>query len=521
MTVANVNVTKVLMKRGNTAQNAAYTGVNGEVVVDLQAKTLRIHDGSTLGGFVITAGGVIGAYSNTNTAAYLESQNITSANIGGSQTFANTNAAVQATAISSLNANIGTFQTFANTNAATQSTSINNINANLGAFQTYANATFGTSSYANANVKSYLAAFDGNIIPSANVTYSLGNITHQWRDLWVSNNTIYIGNTPIRVDGGTLLVNNAPITAGSTYGNANVATYLSRGNVTVGNITIQDEFDQQWQFRNGALIWPAGDGTPTGPSIDGSSNMLVTIMQGGDFEIYTTQDITGNTRSWTFNSVGNLIVPDDATIWSDLDLRLYAEAGNIALGNQNGTWMFDSDGRFTAPGDVYGQYFTLRGGNSHVNRNGVTSANQYDAGGGGGFILPGVYGTGANVRPGSTVTGSYGQGGWHFLANLVGGLYSTTYPPPSTSSGGFGGGGGPGPITGGGGGGYSGGGGSYSNASTAIDSGGGGGSWIAANATAVATSDGQYERSNTFGSESITNLATVNAGPGYVRITKV
>jgi hypothetical protein len=37
----------------------------------------------------------------------------------------------------------------------------------------------------------------------------------------------------------------------------------------------------------------------------------------------------------------------------------------------------------------------------------------------------------------------------------------------------------------------------------------------------VATSDGQYERSGTFGGSSITNLSTVNAGPGYVRITKV
>jgi hypothetical protein len=37
----------------------------------------------------------------------------------------------------------------------------------------------------------------------------------------------------------------------------------------------------------------------------------------------------------------------------------------------------------------------------------------------------------------------------------------------------------------------------------------------------VATSDGQYERSSTFGGESITNLATVNAGPGYVKITKI
>jgi hypothetical protein len=193
-------------------------------------------------------------------------------------------------------------------------------------------------------------------------------------------------------------------------------------------------------------------------------------------------------------------------------------SSNVTLlfGGNGVTTTFGGNSFNGAPGGIDGW-----GGNSHVNRNGVTSANQYDSGGGGGFILPGVFGSGANVRPGSISTGSYGQGGWHFLANLIGGAASTTYPPPATSAGGFGGGGGAGPITGGGGGGYSGGGGTYSNNSTAIDAAGGGGSWIAANATAVATSDGQYERSGTFGGASITNLDTVNAGPGYVRITKV
>jgi hypothetical protein len=249
-----------------------------------------------------------------------------------------------------------------------------------------------------------------------------------------------------------------------------------------------------------------------------------TLQQGTNVTIAVGQPSANTTQPSTFSSPGGgggtfVVLPGN--------FPLIIAGGGGGNGNWTGntatyfagngvTTSFGGNSFNGAPGGFNGW-----GGNSHVNRNGITSANQYDAGGGGGFILPGVYGAGANVRPGSTNTGSYGQGGWHFLANLVGGLNSTTYPPPSTSSGGFGGGGGAGPITGGGGGGYSGGGGSYSNASTAIDSGGGGGSWIAANATAVATSDGQYERSGTFGSESITNLATVNAGPGYVRITKL
>ena len=43
-------------------------------------------------------------------------------------------------------------------------------------------------------------------------------------------------------------------------------------------------------------------------------------------------------------------------------------SGNIALltsfNNNNYKWTFGTDGRFTAPGDVYGQYFTVRGGGS-------------------------------------------------------------------------------------------------------------------------------------------------------------
>jgi hypothetical protein len=71
----------------------------------------------------------------------------------------------------------------------------------------------------------------GNIIPGANVTYSLGSATNQWKDLWVSNNTIYIGNTPITVSGGSLLTNGAAISG--TYSNTNVAAYLpSNGTIT-------------------------------------------------------------------------------------------------------------------------------------------------------------------------------------------------------------------------------------------------------------------------------------------------
>ena len=105
------------------------------------------------------------------------------------------------------------------------------IAANLG-MKGYVDSVASQSIFGNGNVKSYLTQFDGNIIPSANVTYSLGNATHQWRDLWVSNNTIYIGGTPLTVSGtGSLLINGTNITANNTS-TATTAS-ISGGNVTL------------------------------------------------------------------------------------------------------------------------------------------------------------------------------------------------------------------------------------------------------------------------------------------------
>lgn len=44
---------KVLLKRGTLAQNELYQGANGEITIDSTNKALRIHDGSTVGGFEI------------------------------------------------------------------------------------------------------------------------------------------------------------------------------------------------------------------------------------------------------------------------------------------------------------------------------------------------------------------------------------------------------------------------------------------------------------------------------------
>lgn len=52
------------------------------------------------------------------------------------------------------------------------------------------------STYSNTEVTAHLAAFDGHIIPNANITYDLGSATNQFRDLYLSSGTLYLGAKP-------------------------------------------------------------------------------------------------------------------------------------------------------------------------------------------------------------------------------------------------------------------------------------------------------------------------------------
>ena len=59
----------IQIRRGTTAQNDKFTGMPGEVTFDTDAKTLRVHDGVKLGGYIlaradaITSGGTTGGNS--------------------------------------------------------------------------------------------------------------------------------------------------------------------------------------------------------------------------------------------------------------------------------------------------------------------------------------------------------------------------------------------------------------------------------------------------------------------------
>jgi hypothetical protein len=146
----------------------------------------------------------------------------------------------------------------------------------------FQNTTFVTLDAANVNIT-------GNLLPSANVTYSLGSETLQWKDLWVSGNTVYIGGSALTVANGQLSIGGNTVGSAITYSNVNVKAYTE----TMG-------------FANYSNVNVAA--YTTTQSYSNYSNVNLSAYLGGSFGVGT---INGGT--WAAGTIGVLYGGTGAT----------------------------------------------------------------------------------------------------------------------------------------------------------------------------------------------------------------
>jgi len=218
---------------------------------------------------------------------------------------------------------------------------------------------------------------DGNLIPSANGVYSLGNATNYWANLWVANNTIYIGGVPLgitsgnvlTVDGEPVLVNDSN-TSITTTGNITADTFFGSGVTAAAadDIVSLNAFDAggntvsiqaqgntasavietysvagnnrwTWSFDNtGTLNFPASQ-----TSIFGGYD--------NDFTINTSN--TGNAvYTFTFSQFGDLSVPINLYVSGNVYTNdIVADTGNVAITANTQSWLFDDTGTITLPSE--------------------------------------------------------------------------------------------------------------------------------------------------------------------------
>ena len=185
------------------------------------------------------------------------------------------------------------------------------------------------ATYGNANVVAYgESGWAGNIIPSGNAVYSLGNTTNQWNDLYVSNATIFMNNVPISltagnvltVDGEAVLTNDSNTTI-TTTGNITANYFLGNieglnGNISGLTSVNFDVVNISARDSSGVNIGAGGYNNlvvlPTEVLIQNvpltvAGNILSTVA--GGLNITANTVANGVAQVWNFGTDGNLTVP--------------------------------------------------------------------------------------------------------------------------------------------------------------------------------------------------------------------
>ena len=166
----------------------------------------------------------------------------------------------------------------------------------------------------------------GNIIPTANVTYTLGNLTNQWKSLYISGNTIYMGNLQLQQPAGT--ANTLQVTGpdGTTLGGINVNTISAQGNITGGNLL------------TGGLISAAATVTGGNLATGGTASVTGNIT-GGNLttagQVVATANVTGGniTTGGQVSATGNITATANVTGGNVLTGGAVSATGTITGGN--------------------------------------------------------------------------------------------------------------------------------------------------------------------------------------------
>jgi len=247
--------------------------------------------------------------------------------------------------------------------------------------------TFGGQADFTFNKTSNVMTVPGNIIPNANAAQSLGNVSHQWKDLWVSNNTIYINSVPLTLSAGNVLsIGGEPLVTVNANSVANIGNFVFNGNrlennngssfdngslvngatallslpangntgpVAVynsyGNIVLQaganSDVTAQWNFNNDGTLSTQGNITANSVTLSGElifANGLGAVGEvgygftGPAINAYTGKSVTIRSNdqaySWNFGNAGNLTLPDGSVIDQG---GLYGNGAGV-LGNASG-----------------------------------------------------------------------------------------------------------------------------------------------------------------------------------------
>jgi len=221
MSANRVAVAGELSASGNITTSGFFVGafagsVSGNVVAP-GANTQVIYNDNNLlaasAGFTFnSASNVLAVSGNINSTGRISaSGNIVAGNVSATNLSGNLTSGAQANITS-----LGTL------NALT-------VNGNISGSNISAQSISATGNVTTGNIFA-----TGNILPGADEIYDLGSATQQWKSLYISGNSIYIGSTKISTSGNSLLFGNNAIVVGNTPVTGDIIT---TGNIVAGSLS--------------------------------------------------------------------------------------------------------------------------------------------------------------------------------------------------------------------------------------------------------------------------------------------
>ena len=178
----------------------------------------------------------------------------------------------------------------------------------------------------------------GNVIPSANITYDLGTSTQRWKDLWLSNSTIYLGNAQISANSTSVTITNpdggTTVLAG-TSGNSILtgAVVSATGNVTGGNLIQGTTRVYKWTTQ--ANTAPS-NAVPGDEWYNSNNDVVYKYINDGTSNAWVDQSFptSFSTLAVTGNAAitGNLTV-SNISISGTFSAQSFSANANITAGN--------------------------------------------------------------------------------------------------------------------------------------------------------------------------------------------
>ncbi len=199
----------------------------------------------------------------------------------------------------------------------------------------------------NANIGNLSATqFVTNLIPSANITYDIGSTSRRWKDLYLSGNTIYIGNTTITATSEGISIN-----GGNGNVTANNLTSVPGANVTgqVANALVASTVYTNAQpniTSVGTLTTVSVSGNANVGNIFATANIVGSNLTANQYLTALNSNLTGTTNLSgvvTVGALGSLTSLGNINFTSAPNVTL-GTVGNIHIGGGISGYFLRTDG---------------------------------------------------------------------------------------------------------------------------------------------------------------------------------